>query len=231
MIIPLATRPSDLSYLGLRATIGFVGVLMPIVVWFIGWLYSLDPRIYDTVSAHYYSQARDIFVGSMALIGMLIYFYQSPDKADIFVAKITGVAGILIGIMPMAHKPEMAADYQYTLFENLHLYPVTIFFLGGIYLVLFSFRKTVIVRLSKNMTLSEMAPDMKGKGKKLLRNQIYLGCGIIMSLGGLVLALANYLEPSFMWWAGWRYYPETAMIVAFAIAWLVKGQTFKFIRD
>lgn len=231
MLAHVGNRPADFSYLGLRETIGWVGIVMPIAVWIIGGIQGLDPSIYDTVSAHYYSWARDLFVGSMALIGALIYFYRAPNKIDTLVAKSTGIAGILIGIMPMTPKTAMNTNNDYTLIENLHFYPVTLFFLGGIYLVLFSFKRISAAQASKITLANPTAQDLRNIAKKNLRNQIYLVCGTIMILGGIVLGLANILDQYFVWWNGWRYYPETAMIVFFAIAWLIKGQTFSFIRD
>ncbi len=231
MLANVLARPADFSYLGLRETIGWVGIIMPIAVWTIGSRQGLDPSVYDTVSAHYYSWARDLFVGSMALIGALIYFYRAPNKIDTVVAKITGIAGILIGIMPMAHKPAMNASNDYTLIQNLHFYPVTLFFLGGIYLVIFSFKRISTDQISKGIPTTLTQRELDNIRKRTLRNQIYFFCGIIMIIGGIVLGLANILDKYFTFQGGWRYYPETAMIASFATAWLIKGQTFAFIRD
>lgn len=87
--------------------IGVLGPLMPLVVWSIGQYDGLPVHVYDTISAHYYSRARDIFVGTMALVGVLIFFSRSPFWPDTLAARVGGVAAVLVGLLPMTPSPQM----------------------------------------------------------------------------------------------------------------------------
>jgi hypothetical protein len=223
----------DVSYLGLRKWIGLLGLVMPVVVWGISRYDGLPAHVYDTISAHYYTRARDIFVGTMALVGVLIYFYRSPHPWDNRIARVCGVAAVLIGLLPIDPPEGVEADLTTTLARHLHSYPVTLFFASGIYLVGVSFRKTSLKQAAGQAPLhNETARELEvGHPRKRLRNLIYMGCAVVMTLGSLALAAANVLTEQFNWTEGWRFVPETAAVMAFAFAWLVKGQTWTFVRD
>lgn len=223
----------DVSYLGLRKWIGLLGLVMPVVVWSISRYDGLPAHVYDTISAHYYTRARDIFVGTMALVGVLIYFYRSPHPWDNRIARVCGVAAVLIGLLPIDPPEGVDAELSYTLVQHLHSYPVTLFFASGIYLVGVSFRKTSLKQAAGQAPLrNESARELEaGQPRKRLRNLIYTGCAVVMTLGSLALAAANLLTEQFNWTEGWRFVPETAAVMAFAFAWLVKGQTWTFVRD
>ncbi|WP_216322408.1 hypothetical protein [Deinococcus aestuarii] len=223
----------DVSALALRQAIGGLGLLMPLVVWSIGQYDGLPVHIYDTISAHYYSRARDLFVGTMALVGVLIFFYRSPYRWDEVVAKVTGVAAVFVGLLPMTPSAGMRADTSSSLALGLHPLPVTAFFVGGIFLVGVSFRRTTLGQLTGEAPghLATIAELERQNPRKHRRNRLYLGCAGVMSLGALVLAAQNVLSEQFGWPGGWRFVPESTAVMAFALAWLVKGQAWAFVRD
>ncbi|WP_102126545.1 hypothetical protein [Deinococcus planocerae] len=223
---------ADVSYLGLRKWIGVIGLLLPAVVWTISRLDGLPASVYDTISAHYYTRARDLFVGAMALVGTLIFFYRSPHPWDNLAARVAGVAAVLIGLLPVEPPQGVRAD-PLSLAQGLHALPVTTFFGLGIYLVGVSFRRTSFRQATgpvpfERKTARELEEDHP---RKRLRNRIYVWCAAVMAVGSLLLLAENLLMNEFAWLRGRRFLPESAVVMAFAFAWLVKGQTWAFVRD
>ena len=58
--LPAKTNALVLSYIGIRRAIGFSGLLLPIALGPIGWLFGVD--IQDNISSYYHTPLRDVFV-------------------------------------------------------------------------------------------------------------------------------------------------------------------------
>jgi hypothetical protein len=203
------------SYLTLRQMFGWVGLLMPISVR-LGALIFEGIRTTDSISAYYYTGMRDVFVSTLILVGVLLTCYRTPAWRDTVVATVAGLAAIGIGLFPMA--PTFAAEIlqQYPQmgeakcyinrgFLGFHFIFVSTFFALSFYLVYFRFDAFTPQRPTK---------------QKLMRNRTYKWCGLAMLAAFItigILAVKN--EGRSIFW------PETVAVVAFALAWLVKGQT------
>ena len=198
-----------ISYLGLRKAIGYIGLGMPIVVMLCA--YFKDKVLLDSVSASYYTSARDVFVGSLAAIGTFLFFHVDTDKLDQVLARIAGLSGIGIGLLPMeqsyeALSPDDVGKLQSCAHGPLgfHIYAVGVFFAVISYMALFRFTRVGAAGLTP---------------EKEIRNRIYVVCGIVMLLAFATIGVDKLLgqkRPIF--------WPETFAIAAFSIAWLVKGQ-------
>jgi hypothetical protein len=204
------------SYYTLRNAIGWITLLMPIVV-------RVGARVFEgisvtnSISAYYYTGMRDFFVSTLVVGGALLACYRTPKWIDSLLAISAGLAAIGVALFPM--NPTFAAEILqrfpstavpaqcYTIRGILgyHFLFVGTFFSLAFILVFFRFRA--------------FTPQRPGIEKQH-RNLAYKICGWIM-LGAFiwvgVLAFTNN-GTSIFW-------PETIAVVAFAIAWLVKGQT------
>ena len=60
-----------MSYLGLRKSIGFIGLLVPIVLLIAG-VFFLEGRIQPSISHFYYTPMGNYFVGLMCAIGVFL---------------------------------------------------------------------------------------------------------------------------------------------------------------
>jgi hypothetical protein len=210
-----SSSPDIVSYFGLRNAIGWIGLIMPFAVRSIG---RFVEEIEDpgSISAYYYTGTRDIFVATLVLVGALLACYRSARPFDGYVAMVGGIAAAGVGLFPMnikiaseilLKKPGFDTTSCYINHGPLgfHFVFVTLFFFAVCYLVLFSFPANTPVRPSQ---------------EKMRRNQIYKFCGVVMvascfSIGLMTLTGADQSI----------YWPETVAVVAFGIAWLVKGQT------
>lgn len=212
-------RDSDsqlvVSYLTLRQMIGWIGLLMPIAVRLGAFLFE---GVYSSssISAYYYTGMRDVFVSTLVLVGVLLTCYRSPAWQDNAVAIAAGLAAIGIGLFPTDPKfaaeilqkyPEMseAKCYINRGILGFHFIFVISFFALSFYLVYFRF--------------SAFTPSAPTR-QKLQRNKIYKVCGIAMLVAFIAIGVlvATDRSASIFW-------PETLAVIAFAAAWLVKGQT------
>jgi hypothetical protein len=203
------------SYLTLRQMIGWVGLCMPIAVR-AGAFFLEGIHTTESISAYYYTGMRDVFVSTLVLVGALLTCYRTPALRDNVVAIVCGISAIGIGLFPMEPAwaaeivrrfPETATDkcYPGRGILGYHFLFVGTFFALCFYLVYFRFSA---------FTPATPTPQ------KVARNKIYKRCGIAMLAAFLCigyLALAH--KGASIFW------PETVAVGAFAVAWLVKGQT------
>ena len=203
------------SYLTLRQMIGWIGFFMPIAVRAGAYVFE-GIHTTESISAYYYTGMRDVFVSTLVLVGALLACYRTPATSDTMVAIVCGISAVGIGLFPM--DPAWAAELMQR-FPNLagdkcyfghgilgyHATFVGTFFALSFYLVFFRF--------------SAFTPAEPSR-QKLARNRIYKACGIAMLLSFLCIGYLAFAHRgvSIFW-------PEAVAVVAFAVAWLVKGQT------
>jgi len=208
-------RDNVVSYLTLRQMIGWVGFFMPIAVRTGAYLFE-GVSTTASISAYYYTGMRDIFVSTLVLVGALLTCYRAPSWVDNLINIVCGISAIGIGLFPMdpawaaeivQRFPEVTSEKCYLghgLF-GYHFIFVGTFFALSFYLVYFRF--------------SAFTPANPTR-KKLKRNKIYKVCGIVMLVSFLCIGyLAVTRKGASIFW------PETVAVVAFAAAWLIKGQT------
>jgi len=208
------------SYHKLQQTVGWIALLMPIAVRVLAFAFE---RIFTTnsISAYYYTDLRDVFVGSLVVGGLLLAFFRTDDRKDRWIAVVAGLSAIGIGLFPMdiaagvLTSPDTAnPDSEAKLVQALrdgthgplgyHFVFVGAFFLLTFYLVTFRFRANT----PPNPT-----------DQKRQRNGVYLVCGALMGLAFIWIGILWHLgKQSSIFW------PETLAVMAFAAAWLVKGQ-------
>lgn len=201
-------------YLVLRQMIGATGLLMPLLVR-LGAYLEQGIASTDSISAYYYTGMRDYFVSTLVLVGALLACYRTPAVSDNVLAVVAGLASIGIGLFPMdpdwapqmrgAH-PELfkGACFVDPRMLGYHAWFAALFFALSFYMVYFRFAA---------FTPPQPTPQ------KRLRNRIYRGAGMAMLCAFIAIgALAIFNRGASIFW------PETVAVVAFGVAWLVKGQ-------
>lgn len=204
-----------LTYLRLRQMIGWIGLLMPFTVRIIAYLVQHIAST-ESISAYYYTGTRDIFVSTLVLVGVLLAGYRTSALRDTVAAVVAGAAAVGIALFPMTPQfaaeiirqyPATGGDNCYTIrgFLGFHFIFVATFFALAFYLVYFRF--------------SAFTP-VPPTPQKVIRNKIYKISGIAMLLSFIAIGIlaAENGGRSVFW-------PETVAVVAFGVAWLVKGQT------
>jgi hypothetical protein len=191
------------SYLALRNTVGWIGILLPFVL--MGGSYFIfgeEIPLFD-ISMYYYSGMRDVFVGAMCAVGLFLFFYRGYNRWDNLAGDVAGFCALLIAWFPTSKMgPQDWAG-------QIHFGAAGVFFGVLAIFSLFLFTRT------------GDAPTRR----KIQRNLIYITCGIILlvaSLGMLIYFLflqKRFPHTRFVFWA------ETTALVAFGISWLTKGGT------
>jgi hypothetical protein len=212
----MSTNPQafTLSHLHLRQAVGYLGLALPIVVRIGAHLFE-DISATESISAYYYTGMRDVFVAILVLVGALLACYRTPAVQDTTIALIAGAAAAGIGLFPMDpvfadvimsrfSNAGSATCYHNIGFVGYHEFFVGVFFLLAFYLVSFRFSAFTPVAAS---------------AQKLKRNLIYRICGVVMLLAFATIAYLILIAKSYN-----IFIPESIAVMAFAVAWLVKGQ-------
>lgn len=116
-----------ISYLSLRKAIGILGVALPfvlpigqILLHALGIQSSLhSPVIANSVSSYYYTDMRNIFVGSMCAIGVFLMSYRGYNRRDALAGRFAFVCAIGVALFPTSPLPVASADEK--LIGGIHL--------------------------------------------------------------------------------------------------------------
>jgi hypothetical protein len=206
-----ATRRAD-SYLELRQWFGAAGALLPFVL-VLGhaFLRAVLPGppawrgwdLQDSMSSYYYTDMRNVFVGSLCAIGAFLLSYKGEGKKGVWIA---GLCAIGAGLFPI--RPPNGAI---TIISGLHFS-----FAGVLYLTL---AYLAIVRFP----VTDGAPSRRLG----LRNRLCRICGWTIVASMLFIAIAQL--PFVRAHIG-SYRPgfclESLATVAYGISWLTRAKRF-----
>lgn len=193
------------DYRTLRFVIGVIAFSLPFIVSFVASV-SLP-----SISASYYTEARDGFVGMLFIVGGFLLAYNGHSTKQLIASKVASVAAIGIAIFPTSCK-----ECEPGIISTLHYLSAAILFSILAYFCLVPFRKNI-----------------KDKsGKKKLRNNIYLWCGVMMIVCMLFIAGVNIVLPSetiknfrLVYWG------EAISLCAFGFAWFVSGKALRVFAE
>ncbi len=190
------------SYMGLRKSVGWIGVLLPAALVVGTNIIGDVPGIGPSISGYYDSRMGDVFVGAMCAVGLFMFFYAGYEPLDDWTGNAAAIFAIGVALFPAVGEfPPWV--------RTIHLASATLFFLTLSFFSLFLFTRGV-------------APE-KRTPRKRVRNRIYIACGVVMVCA--LFAIFIYFqvrEPgdtsSFIFWG------ETIALIAFGVSWLTKGE-------
>ena len=82
------------DYRALRLLMGIIALSLPFVVSLIAF------ESLSSISASYYTEARDAFVGLLLIVGAFLWAYNGHGPKEAIASKIASVAAILVAIFP-----------------------------------------------------------------------------------------------------------------------------------
>lgn len=211
-------KNSDLvvSFMTLRQMIGVIGLVMPLFVRFGAWVFE-DIASTGSISAYYYTGMRDVFVSTLVMVGILMTCNRTPKLIDNAISIVAGIAGAGIGLFPMT--PEFAKEVltRFPAMSQSDPCYGRCYVTHGILGYHFTFVVIFFALIFVMVTFRFPAFTPPDAGKKMRwRNVIYRICGTVMALAFIAILI---LRAKSIFW------PETFAVVAFGVAWLVKGQT------
>lgn len=167
-----------ISYMHLRALIGILGMSLPFMccIWCCFYNGGLLP---DSISMHYYTNFRDIFVGVLLAFSVFLITYKGYDLLDNVITVIIGISGIGTALFPCKN-PAVLERVSFLMLCNsttsiVHYISAALFF------VLLSFNSIFLFTKSKN--------GVQRKSRKYYRNTIYIACGSTILVALISMAI------------------------------------------
>jgi hypothetical protein len=208
-------RPKDLSQQAHRRIIGVLGLLLPILLYFVAGLRPTAPlprwTLLDSVSVYYYTGAVVILVGVLFALSLFLFSYPGYENmiADRVVGCVGGAAALGVALFPTEAPKDLSPPPWWSPpLRTVHYVSAVILFVSFILFAVWLFRK------------SKVPKGQKRPPEKEWRDRICLACGIVM-IGSVLWAASSLIThaPIFI--------PEAIAIIAFAISWLVKGEAYQ----
>jgi preprotein translocase subunit SecY len=230
----------EFDQLKLRLIIGAIALLLPI----------LTPAISSTplssISASYYTEAHDVFVGLLFVVGALLFAYDGRPsdvnkqeesrvrktvrsflrvdelREQGVISTVGAIAAIVAALCPTACDGCSSSPQSF-----VHGIAAVILFLTIAYFCLFVFRD------SAKAKAKEKKEEVGIEGiKQMRRTKVYVssGVGILVCILGagvtkLTLAPENVLAVTVIFWA------ETIALLLFAFSWLIASRLFPYFTD
>jgi hypothetical protein len=202
------SAPEVLSYLYLRRAIGYLGLSLPFVLYIGGRFLGVD--LQESISAYYCTPMRDVFVGTMCAVGVFMLSYRGYGKADRIAGNLACIFAVGVALFPTQCSPGTTQK----LLAAAHYVCAAGFFLTDAYFTYCLF--------TKSSAASGQLPD-----EKRVCNAVYRACGLVMFGTTVLLVVLRLCAPTLLPSLGWAHYVfvlETLIVIAFAIAWLTKGE-------
>lgn len=201
MVSPTPPQLVTFDYRTLRLLVGCIALSIPIIV------SLLADTALTSISASYYTDARDAFVGLLFVVGAFLWAYNGHTQKQRIASKVASLAAIGVAVFPTTCKACTSSTDSI-----LHYASAAVLFL---ILAMFCF---VFFRTS--------IKDQQGK--KQTRSRIYFTCGVVMVLSMVVLGATQFIDYSIKTVVFWA---EAAALVAFGVAWIVAGKALPWLVD
>ncbi len=187
--------------LRIRKIIGTLAILLPVLLIVFNVVYD-EKAIQSSISHYYYTPAIGVFATVLGFIALFLILYKGYDRYDQVACVIAGATAVGIILFPTS--PNEDSLFGWGIDTNtLHFIFSGIFFVDLAVISLFLFTKSMGYKTVQ----------------KRKRNRVYRVCGVVIL--SVVLAIASTHRVGFYWLTFWL---EWIGILAFGVAWLVKGE-------
>ena len=211
------------NYMFLRKTVGWLGTSLPIILLLANPIaLSIENSgcgvVLGSLSGYYYSPVRNIFVGAQCAIGLFLIAYVGYDLGDRLVTDAAGVFAVGVALFPtkptIASPPSVACQTVAQLSTREQV-------VGDIHVVFAGLTFVFMAWMAIRFTNTDKPPCPR----KLLRNQIYRICAIVIAACVVAIVITTFLPASVKGGFQWILLWESVGIFAFGVSWFVKGQT------
>lgn len=193
------------DYKALRLMVGIIAFALPFVVT------AIAQMSLPSISASYFTEARDEFVGLLFVVGGLMLAYNGHTNREAMAAKVAAICAIVIALFPTA---KACGDPSQT--ATIHTAAAVLMFSILAWFCFVPFRK-----------------NTKGKGgKKGRRARLYFACGSVIVaamavglIGKLLLSCQQVADLDLIYWI------EAVALGAFGVAWIVAGKIIPALVD
>ena len=210
------------SYLVMRLLVGALGVALPFALVLVdGLAFDGDPFPRDSLSAYYYSGARELFVGTLSATGVFLFTYKVAERTlDNTLSIVAGIAVAFVAVFPTA-RPSDAVQLTplqdllgETLVSAVHYVAAAVFIVSlGVISFFFGVREGT-------------RPPREGRRSPSFWRLFHWGCAAAIGVALVWIAVTELV--------GWPQrsllYGEAAAAWAFGASWLAKGAELDILR-
>lgn len=198
------------SYLWLRAFVGILAALVPIVLVVVEPILFDDRPVLGSLSAYYYSGAREFFVGSLCAIGVFLLAYKIVDRSWENLVSLTAAFAVVVVALCPTSRPgaevpltPLQAWWGEDWVQRVHFTAAAVF-LTSLGVISFFFARR--------------GPQTGRRSPRFWRSFHLTCCGFIGA--ALALAVIHHFTD---WPDRGLLIAEWAAVWAFAASWLGKG--------
>ena len=204
----------------LRATIGWLGMLLPWIVLFMSGAYGYG--FPDSISATYYlPTCATPFMIILGSAGLLLFSYKGYDKQDDIVCTVAGAFAIGICLFSCDTKDLIGRWSELSQLTKVGTFQI-IPSVSGILHNICAIGFFGLLAYNSLFLFTKSSGNMTENKKK--RNIIFRVCGIGMTISFLAIIPISI----FKWWGGvWAV--ETIALAFFAISWLTKADCYPWL--
>jgi hypothetical protein len=200
----VTTKPSEnpqVSYLTLRRMVGALGVVLPIVLGLMGFFILQGMELLDSIRHYYGLRTRDVFVGTLFVIGWFLFTYRGYEWKDDLAGNLACLFALLVALLPNSGE---------TWERTIHFSSAVLLFLTLAYFSICLFTKS----------------DGSPTPQKKVRNKVYYVCGwTILACLALIGVYYVFLKGSPISQLKPVFWLESLMLWAFGVSWFIKGET------
>ncbi len=204
------TLPADarlISYLTLRKFIGLIGILLPFALVIINILLARKVVMQGSMSGYYYTDVRGVLVGSLCAIGVFLFAYRGYGGWDDALTDAAGLFAIGVALFPTA--PANPSP------EARNIGYVHLTFAGSLFAVL------AVIALWQ---FTKTGPGTERTAQKKKRDLVYRICGIVIAVCLVLVPIESLVIGAPIQRFQPLFWLEAVAVVAFGVAWLVKGE-------
>jgi hypothetical protein len=206
------------DYQAARLVVGIIAFTLPFAVRFI---YG---KQLSSISDYYYTDARDVLVGMLFIVGSFLFAYNGHDTCQCIASKIASLAAILAALCPTK-----CCGCDENFISIIHYCSATTLFLILTYFCLGPFSAG-----AKGKEKREEKGIVKINEKAKLRRFIYQRCGHIMIVCMAIMILNAVLAIVFkidLETLRITYWGELVSLVAFGTAWMTASKAFRVVAN
>ena len=213
---PPNESPIVLSYAALRRVVGYVALSLPTAVLIFG-RNVCGTRFASSISNYYYTNMGSFFVGSLCSIAMFMFCCRGYSWKDEAAGMFSATCALGVVFCPTRPDCGPVSPLQ-NILGTVHVCCATALFLTLAYFCLGLFTKT--------------EDPLTRTIDKRRRNVLYVTCGWVILCSLISILITKLLKsPPIFGLLSWLLCFETTSLLAFGVAWLVKGEGVFFLND
>ncbi len=215
---PDLTQPAIFDYRALRLFIGLIAVVLPIALPLVAGHWSFD-NFLPSMSDYYHDNPRDLFVGSLSGIAILLFAYNGRAKTDLQLSKIAGVFALGVAFFPVA--PDLATPHEQALGVIHNICAL------GLFIILALFCLFLFPNAPRFMTKEERT------ARERRRDAIYRASGYSILACIALIGISSLMSDDFRQRFKPVFFLEWIALTAFGISWFTAGKywALKFLVD